>query len=157
MGQFSIRGSIIDIATYDENYRIELFDDEVDSIRSFDIETQRSIEKYEEINIFPIEDLILKSDDKNKISKKVKKDISKTRLAGKEKDRLTEKFLKYVDRLENDESILNKDLIIPYIEESDLSSFLDYLDNFIFLIDEPSRIIEREDELFVQNGEKFLC
>lgn len=155
VGQFSIRGSIIDIATYDENYRIELFDDEVDSIRSFDIETQRSIEKYEEINIFPIEDLILKSDDKNKISKKVKKDISKTRLAGKEKDRLTEKFLKYVDRLENDESILNKDLIIPYVEESDLSSFLDYLDNFIFLIDEPSRIIEREDELFVQNGEKI--
>lgn len=155
VGQFSIRGSIIDIATYDENYRIELFDDEVDSIRSFDIETQRSIEKYEEINIFPIEDLILKSDDKNKISKKVKKDISKTRLAGKEKDRLTEKFLKYVDRLENDKSILNKDLIIPYVEESDLSSFLDYLDNFIFLIDEPSRIIEREDELFVQNGEKI--
>ena len=54
VGQFSIRGSIIDIASQDANYRIELFDDEVDSIRSFEIDSQRSIEKLDEINIFPI-------------------------------------------------------------------------------------------------------
>ncbi|NMW85946.1 transcription-repair coupling factor [Peptoniphilus sp. AGMB00490] len=155
VGQFSIRGSIIDIATSDANYRIELFDDEVDSIRSFEIDSQRSIEKCEEINIFPIEDLILKRGEKKKIADKIKKDIAKTKLIGKDKDRLTEKFLKYVDRLENDENILNKDLILPYVDEEELSSFLDYLDDFIFLIDEPSRIVEREDELVVANGEKF--
>ena len=55
LGQFSLRGSIIDIGTQDANYRIELFDDEVDSIRSFEIENQRSIEKLEKITIYPIE------------------------------------------------------------------------------------------------------
>lgn len=155
LGQFSIRGSIIDIGTQDANYRIELFDDEVDSIRSFEIESQRSIDKLEEIIIYPIEDLILREDEKEKIAERIKKDISKTKLEGKEKDRLSEKFLRYVDRLENQETIINKDLILPYVDQDQVGSFLDYLDDFIFLIEEPSRIVEREEELETSNGEKF--
>ena len=155
LGQFSIRGSIIDIGTQDANYRIELFDDEVDSIRSFEIESQRSLDKLEEITIYPIEDLILREDEKEKIAERIKKDISKTKLEGKEKDRLSEKFLRYVDRLENQETIINKDLILPYVDQDQVGSFLDYLDDFIFLIEEPSRIVEREEELETANGEKF--
>ena len=155
LGQFSIRGSIIDIGTQDANYRIELFDDEVDSIRSFEIESQRSLDKLEEIIIYPIEDLILREDEKEKIAERIKKDISKTKLEGKEKDRLSEKFLRYVDRLENQETIINKDLILPYVDQDQVGSFLDYLDNFIFLIEEPSRIVEREEELEIANGDKF--
>lgn len=155
LGQFSIRGSIIDIGTQDANYRIELFDDEVDSIRSFEIESQRSLDKLEEIIIYPIEDLILREDEKEKIAQRIKKDISKTKLEGKEKDRLSEKFLRYVDRLENQETIINKDLILPYVDQDQVGSFLDYLDDFIFLIEEPSRIVEREEELETANGEKF--
>ena len=155
LGQFSIRGSIIDIGTQDANYRIELFDDEVDSIRSFEIESQRSLDKLEEIIIYPIEDLILREDEKEKIAERIKKDISKTKLEGKEKDRLSEKFLRYVDRLENQETIINKDLILPYVDQDQVGSFLDYLDDFIFLIEEPSRIVEREEELEIANGDKF--
>ena len=155
LGQFSIRGSIIDIGTQDANYRIELFDDEVDSIRSFEIESQRSLDKLEEIIIYPIEDLILREDEKEKIAERIKKDISKTKLEGKEKDRLSEKFLRYVDRLENQETIINKDLILPYVDQDQVGSFLDYLDDFIFLIEEPSRIVEREEELELANGDKF--
>lgn len=155
LGQFSIRGSIIDIGTQDANYRIELFDDEVDSIRSFEIESQRSLDKLEEIIIYPIEDLILREDEKEKIAERIKKDISKTKLEGKEKDRLSEKFLRYVDRLENQETIINKDLILPYVDQDQVGSFLDYLDDFIFLIEEPSRIVEREEELETANGDKF--
>lgn len=155
LGQFSIRGSIIDIGTQDSNYRIELFDDEVDSIRSFEIESQRSLDKLEEIIIYPIEDLILREDEKEKIAERIKKDISKTKLEGKEKDRLSEKFLRYVDRLENQETIINKDLILPYVDQDQVGSFLDYLDDFIFLIEEPSRIVEREEELEIANGDKF--
>lgn len=155
LGQFSIRGSIIDIGTQDANYRIELFDDEVDSIRSFEIESQRSLDKLEEIIIYPIEDLILREDEKEKIAERIKKDISKTKLEGKEKDRLSEKFLRYVDRLENQETIINKDLILPYVDQDQVGSFLDYLDDFIFLIEEPSRIVDREEELELANGDKF--
>ncbi|MDK7754254.1 MAG: transcription-repair coupling factor [Peptoniphilus harei] len=155
LGQFSLRGSIIDIGTQDANYRIELFDDEVDSIRSFEIESQRSIEKLEKITIYPIEDLIIKADERDQVAERIKKDLSKIKLQGKEKDRLNEKFLRYVDRLENQETIINKDLILPYVDQEEVGSFLDYLDDFIFLIEEPSRILEREEELDLANGEKF--
>ena len=54
-GEFSVRGGILDVYSFgdDEPYRIELFDDEVESIRSFDIETQLSIEKKKAIQIIP--------------------------------------------------------------------------------------------------------
>ncbi len=53
--EFSIRGSIIDLFPMGSTlpYRIELFDDEVESIRTFDPETQRSLEKVKSISLFP--------------------------------------------------------------------------------------------------------
>ena len=54
-GDFAVRGGIIDVFSFsnDEPYRIEFFGDEVDSIRTFDIETQLSIEKLKRIQIMP--------------------------------------------------------------------------------------------------------
>ena len=54
-GQFAIRGGIVDIfpLTEDVPVRIELWDEEIDSIRSFDAESQRSIEMLEEVKIYP--------------------------------------------------------------------------------------------------------
>ena len=54
-GQFGIRGGIIDIFPLTEELpvRIELWGDEVDSIRSFDTETQRSVEKLDEVQVYP--------------------------------------------------------------------------------------------------------
>ena len=61
MGQFSIRGGIVDIFPLTEEVpvRIELWDDEVDSIRSFDPESQRSVEQLEKITIYPAAETIL--------------------------------------------------------------------------------------------------
>jgi transcription-repair coupling factor (superfamily II helicase) len=54
-GEFSVRGGIIDVFSFsnDNPYRIEFFGNEVDSIRSFDVETQLSIEKKNKITIIP--------------------------------------------------------------------------------------------------------
>ncbi|MFH1321246.1 MAG: transcription-repair coupling factor [Bacteroidota bacterium] len=54
-GQFSVRGGIVDVFSFShENpYRIEFFGDEVDSIRTFDIATQLSVKKLDQINIIP--------------------------------------------------------------------------------------------------------
>ena len=54
-GEFSVRGGIVDVFSFsnDQPYRIEFFGDEVDSIRSFDVETQLSIEHIKKINIIP--------------------------------------------------------------------------------------------------------
>ena len=54
-GQFAVRGGILDVYPLTEELpvRIELWGDEVDSIRTFDPETQRSIEKLDEVEVFP--------------------------------------------------------------------------------------------------------
>ena len=54
-GEFSVRGGIVDVFSFshDEPYRIEFFGDEVDSIRTFDVETQLSVEQIKKINIIP--------------------------------------------------------------------------------------------------------
>ncbi|WP_343766450.1 transcription-repair coupling factor [Gangjinia marincola] len=54
-GDFSVRGGIIDVFSFshDEPYRIEFFGDEVDSIRTFDIETQLSTDKVKKITVIP--------------------------------------------------------------------------------------------------------
>ena len=68
-GQFSIRGEVLIFfpLTEDYPYRIELWGDEVDSIRSFDVESQRSIENVEEITLYPATELVIKEgDDKKK-------------------------------------------------------------------------------------------
>jgi len=54
-GEFSVRGGIVDVFSFshDQPYRIEFFGDEVDSIRTFDVETQLSTEKVKKITIIP--------------------------------------------------------------------------------------------------------
>ncbi|MUH36499.1 transcription-repair coupling factor [Zobellia amurskyensis] len=54
-GEFSVRGGIVDVFSFsnDEPYRIEFFGDEVDSIRTFDVDTQLSTSKVNKINVIP--------------------------------------------------------------------------------------------------------
>ena len=54
-GQYAVRGSILDIYSfsYERPYRVDFFDDEIDSIRTFDIQTQLSLEKKEEVQVVP--------------------------------------------------------------------------------------------------------
>ncbi|MDO4488992.1 MAG: transcription-repair coupling factor [Eubacteriales bacterium] len=57
MGQFAVRGGIFDIfpVSAELPVRVEFFDDEVDTIRSFDCDTKRSLERLPEVDIYPIE------------------------------------------------------------------------------------------------------
>ena len=60
-GEFALRGSIIDVYPMGSGtpFRIELFDDEIDSLREFDTETQRTIEKIDQINVLPAREIPL--------------------------------------------------------------------------------------------------
>ena len=60
-GQFAVRGDILDIfdQTQDNPFRIELWGDEVETIRSFDVLSQRSVEQLEYIRVFPASEMIL--------------------------------------------------------------------------------------------------
>lgn len=61
VGQFAVRGGIIDIfpLTCECPYRIDLWDNEIDTIKSFDVESQRSIERVGSLNIYPASELVL--------------------------------------------------------------------------------------------------
>ena len=75
--QFASRGDILDIysVSYLDPIRIEFFDDEVESIRLFDIQTQESKENKQEVTIFPASDLLLSDDDLASFLIKAKADL----------------------------------------------------------------------------------
>ncbi|MDE7222788.1 MAG: transcription-repair coupling factor, partial [Acetatifactor sp.] len=60
-GQFSVRGGIIDVydLTEENPYRIELWGDQVESIRSFDVLSQRSLEKLESVTVYPAAEFVM--------------------------------------------------------------------------------------------------
>ncbi|MBD5514667.1 MAG: transcription-repair coupling factor [Lachnospiraceae bacterium] len=78
-GQFSIRGGIVDIfdLTEENPYRIELWGEDVESIRSFDILSQRSIEQLESVTIYPATELILSEDELRDGLKKIQEECKK--------------------------------------------------------------------------------
>ena len=79
-GEFSLRGDILDIFEISqlEPYRIEFFGDEVDGIRSFEVETQLSKENQTELIIFPASDMLLREKDYQRGQSALEKQISKT-------------------------------------------------------------------------------
>ena len=79
-GEFSIRGDILDIFEISqlEPCRIEFFGDEIDGIRSFEVETQLSKENQTELTIFPASDMLLREKDYQRGQSALEKQISKT-------------------------------------------------------------------------------
>lgn len=76
-GEFSLRGDIFEISQL-EPCRIEFFGDEIDGIRSFEVETQLSKENKTELTIFPASDMLLREKDYQRGQSALEKQISKT-------------------------------------------------------------------------------
>ena len=136
-GQFSIRGGIVDVGLSEKiGVRIEFWGDEVDSIRFFQISSQRSTEMLKEITIFPAHELIVQD-----LSEAVK-NIQK----------------KYPEAIEDIELIKNGDYISKinkYFNEfyENQASFLDYMsDEYLLLLDENSKINQRKTNIIEDNN-----
>ncbi|MDO4966177.1 MAG: transcription-repair coupling factor [Lachnospiraceae bacterium] len=151
-GQFSIRGGIIDIFPLtDENpIRIELWGDDIDSIRSFDISTQRSLNKLDEIVIFPATETVLTEDEIEsgikKIDKECKRITEKFRkeFLTEEAYRLSESVRQFKEALNNRSSFdCNIDSYINYFYEKQVS-LIEYFNanDSLFILDEPGRLSE---------------
>lgn len=150
-GQFAIRGGIIDIfpLTEDNPVRIELWGEEVDSIRSFDAESQRSIENLESVRIYPAAELI--PDEKSRsaalaqIEKEAKKAQSLFRDSGKTEEAANARHLleNCRDQLEELMEPLSMEGFIRYFVK-EKTGFLDYFDaaQTLIFLDEPNRILE---------------
>lgn len=102
--QFALRGDILDIFPINEDkpLRIEFFDDEIESIRYFEIETQSSIEEIESVKVFPASDLLIEDFTKGKslIEEKLTLDLKRLNIDFREK--LSNKVHEDLLKMEND-------------------------------------------------------
>ncbi len=147
MGQFAIRGGIIDIftAVQEEPYRIELWDDEIDSIRNFNVQTQRSIEKVEALRIVPNQEIIfplrLLQEALPNITEDLRKVAAQLRKEGMRESasKIEAQISEAIEQIQNDISPRGLELFIPYTPLK-LVSILDYLSkNILLVVDEPTK------------------
>ncbi|MGL4372854.1 MAG: transcription-repair coupling factor, partial [Turicibacter sp.] len=105
MGEFSSRGGIIDIfpMTEEDPIRVEFFDDEVDTIRYFSTETQRSIKNVNQIIIPPTFELVYSDTQIENFEKQIKALMSKTLplLEGEARENLTNKVFADIENIKN--------------------------------------------------------
>ena len=163
-GQFSIRGGIVDIfdLTEENPYRIELWGDEVDSIRSFDVLSQRSLEKLSGVTIYPAGEMLL-SDKRlkagmDKIEKEGKAFAEKLRkdFHTEEAHRVEEQTGELLEQVYEFRNLLNLDAYVHYFYE-DTVSFLDLFDRSktCVFVDEPARVKEHADAVELEFRESM--
>ena len=148
-GQFSMRGGIIDVFTLMYNFplRLEFFDDEIDSIREFDIYSQKSIDKFKSVTITPSRDFIY-PDDVGMAVEKIRADLSD--ITDSDVFRNIEKMgaKEYFDGLEN---------YIDYMYEGQDKSLFEYLeDDALIFIDDISRYRERFKNIHSEFKDKYM-
>lgn len=151
-GEFSVRGGIIDIYPLTKKHplRIELFDIEVDSIRSFDPETQRSIDQLEEIKIPPVTEAILPIDNWEGATSRLKEAYEKTNQKIKDEDDkevLAQSLLPAIEALENEVWHESFSQYTHFLFEQ-TNSIIDYIPKeAMILYDEYPRILDNNRKL----------
>jgi len=159
-GEFSLRGGIIDIypITEENPVRIELFDEEIDSIRSFDAGSQRSLNKREEVIIGPASELLLTASDFLTAAERLEADYAvtlKDTQDPKAKEELAEVMDSDIERLKNKERFQEMYKYIGYFYKEP-ASLLDYLSSDgLLIIDEMSRINETASYLDMEEAEWY--
>ena len=171
-GQFSIRGGIIDIfdLTEENPYRIELWGDEVESVRSFDILSQRSIEKLESISVFPATEFVLEAQRIKAGLKKIEEEAAKQEklfrdsFKTEEAYRISTQIKELKEQLLELKSKVNLEGYIRYFYEDTvtLPELLTYVSvkngmegKPVFFLEEPARIKEQADAVELEFRESM--
>ncbi|MCD8364490.1 MAG: transcription-repair coupling factor [Clostridiales bacterium] len=157
-GQFSVRGGILDIfpLTEEEPYRIELWGDEVDSIRSFSPESQRSLDPVDHLTVYPASELVLDVPRIQKGLASIEADANRLQTQFREKGKTEEAFRvrQAVDivreELEELSAVRLAEGFLTCFYE-DTVGFLDYFSDAAALrgngcslfLDEPARCVEK--------------
>lgn len=159
-GTYSLRGGILDIFSpnYDNPVRIELFDEEVDSIRTFDSETQKSIEKLGKVEVIFGKEVFLPNDKKEKFKTNISKqyDSFKNSINDEKKSSIRNLIQFYADG-----GVYN-DVIDKYINLIDekLGSIFDFFSkDDLIVFQDSNRIIEKlksSRENFIEGFKNLL-
>ena len=152
-GQFSIHGGIVDIFPLTEvnPIRIELWGDEVDSVRSFDVLTQRSLEKLNEVLIYPASEVILDREEIEEGLLRIEKEGAafekklRDKFSTKEAHSVKNSVLEITEHIRNiGTEGCNIESYINYFYDR-TESLLDYFNKkeTLIVLDEPARLRER--------------
>ncbi|EHJ08342.1 transcription-repair coupling factor [Staphylococcus simiae] len=158
IGEFSLRGGIIDIfPLIGQPVRIELFDTEVDSIRDFDVETQRSNDNLEQVEITTASDYIITENVINTLKNNLQEAYETTRpkIDKSVRNDLKETYesFKLFESSYFDHQVLRRLVAFMYNQPS---TIIDYFqDNAIIAVDEFNRIKETEESLTIES-EDFI-
>lgn len=149
-GKFAVRGGIIDVfpTSSDIPYRIELFGDEIDSIRTFDTDTQKSTDNVQEFEISFSNEYIVSEDKKNHVIEKLRNKIETENISNELKKKIKED----IEIIE--ESNINRN-IYKYFNlflEEDIT-LLDYFEDRVIYFDEISRCEQRAKAIVLENEE----
>ena len=164
-GQFSIRGGIVDIfdVTEENPYRIELWGDEIDSIRSFDVLSQRSIEQLSSLCIYPALEFVLSEERLKEGFTKLSKEAEEREAYFRERFQTEEahRVSSQVKQLQeqalefHDHSCLESYIRYFYSQE-ELKSLLKLLpENCGIFLDEPSRVREQAEAVELEFRESM--
>lgn len=152
-GEFSRRGGILDVfpSTLEVPVRIELFGDEVESIRVFDVATQRSVSRREQVMIAPAREVLLTPEVIQRASKAIQQRLAlrkaelaerRTRDAREAIDRLTERIASDLGALEQGAYFDGLEQYLPYLVPTEVCA-LDYLPpGGVVVLDEPHQVRE---------------
>ncbi len=167
-GQFSVRGGIVDVfdLTEENPYRIELWGDEVESIRSFDILSQRSIENLESITIFPATEFVLEEDQILKGVKRIEKEaavqekVFRDAHQSEEAHRISTQVKELKEQLLELHTGVNLEGYIRYFYENTMTlpEILMQLNSggrLVFFLEEPARIKEHTDAIELEFRESM--
>ena len=135
-GQFSIRGGIIDIFSleYTNPIRMELFDDEIDSIRTFDVFSQKSIDKIKKVTITPSREFIYPENINDAVAH-IKKETGKL---------TNDDIFSSIDNISSKTYFEGIENYIDYIYPNENKSIFTYLnDDAVIFINDISRLKER--------------
>lgn len=162
-GKFAVRGGIIDIFPYTEEtpVRIELWDDEVDSIRLFDVESQRSIEKIERFEAFPATECLLSEEEIARGREKLQEELAGQLTAfGNDKKKKTAEDIEKCNRIRRNVADMERTgdyskALRMFAEE--LTGFLSYFpkEDTLFVLDEPNRLNERMELILYEYTESM--
>lgn len=166
MGQFAVRGGIIDLfpVTEEAPYRIELWGDEIDSIRSFDVDSQRSIENLQELTIFPATEIILDNqriqDGIRRLQEEYRQHGEKLKAANELEQyrRLTKSVESFVEEVTEFHAVLGVESYIKYFYDKTIS-FLDLFqkDEALIFLDEPNRVSEKANAFELEFRESMTA
>lgn len=164
-GTFSIRGGILDVfpVNCEQPCRIELFDDEIDTIRVFDPDTQRSENMLNDVVICPAREVLYKSEQREDIISSINRclDMASKNMVEKgveadDIDRFKQKVNADIDKFYEQYYFAGIDKYIPVIFEEPCSIF-DYLKDALVFMDELSMSKNRADNFIREINEISLA